>query len=78
MLLYSHRYKLLREELVRLRLEAGLTQRDLSRKLKKAQPHISKVETGERYLDVIDFIAWVEAINGDAAHLIGIVAQVRR
>lgn len=78
MLLYSHRYKLLREELIKLRLQAGLTQRDLSRKLKKAQPHISKVETGERYLDVIDFIAWVEAIDGDPAQLIGVVAQVRR
>lgn len=53
---YSLRYNLLRDELVKCLLEAGLTQRGLSKILNKAQPHISKVETGERYLDVIDFV----------------------
>lgn len=77
MSLYSHRYTLLRKELVRLRIEAGFTQRDLSAKLKKAQPHISKVETGERFLDVIDFVTWTEAVKGDPVALIKRIASVK-
>ncbi len=75
MSLYSLRYNLLRSELVKCRLEAGLTQRDLSKILNKAQPHISKVETGERYLDVIDFVEWAGAINADPATLIKALAD---
>ena len=77
MSLYSLRYNLLRDELVKCRLEAGLTQRDLSKILNKAQPHISKVETGERYLDVIDFVEWAQAINADPATLIKSLADVQ-
>ncbi len=73
---YSLRYNLLRDELVKCLLEAGLTQRDLSTILNKAQPHISKVETGERYLDVIDFVEWAQAINADPTTLIKSLADV--
>jgi len=66
-----------RWNLVKCRLEAGLTQRDLSKILNKAQPHISKVETGERYLDVIDFVEWAQAINADPATLIKSLADVQ-
>ncbi len=77
MSLYSLRYNLLRDELVKCRLEAGLTQRDLSQILNKAKPHISKVETGERYLDVIDFVEWAQAFNADPAKLIRSLADIK-
>ena len=77
MSLYSLRCNLLRDELVKCRLEAGLTQRVLSKILNKMQPHISKVESGERYLDVIDFVEWAQAIDADPATLIKSLADVQ-
>ncbi|WP_342619778.1 helix-turn-helix transcriptional regulator [Rhodoferax sp. GW822-FHT02A01] len=77
MTLYSHRYALLRDELIRLRTEAGLTQRMLCDKIKKSQSFVSKVENGERYLDIIDFIDWTKAIKADPAVLIQRIASVK-
>ena len=69
-MLYEARYTALRQELVQARLQAGLTQQQLAQSLYKVQSFVSKVETGERYLDVIDFIAWCEALQANAAELI--------
>ena len=69
-MLYEARYVALRQELVQARLRAGLTQQQLAQLLYKVQSFVSKVETGERYLDVIDFIAWCEALQANAAELI--------
>ena len=77
MSLYSLRYNLLRDELVKCRLEAGLAQRVLSKIINKAQPHISKVESGERYLDFIDFVERAQAINADPTTLIKSLADVQ-
>ncbi len=69
-MLYEARYIALRQELVQARLRAGLTQQQLAQSLYKVQSFVSKVETGERYLDVIDFIAWCDALQASAAELI--------
>jgi transcriptional regulator with XRE-family HTH domain len=69
-MLYEARYIALRQELVQARLRAGLTQHQLAQSLYKVQSFVSKVETGERYLDVIDFIAWCDALQANAAELI--------
>lgn len=45
---------LLRQELRRLRLESGLTQADLAERLCKPQSYVSKLESGDRSLDVIE------------------------
>lgn len=45
---------LLRQELRRLRLESGLTQADLADRLSKPQSYVSKLESGDRSLDVIE------------------------
>jgi transcriptional regulator with XRE-family HTH domain len=70
-MLYEARYIALRQELVRARLRAGLTQLQVAQLLHKVQSFVSKVETGERYLDVIDFLAWCDATNASATELIG-------
>ena len=41
--------------LVRARIGAELTQTELARRIRRSQPWISKVETGDRRLDVIEF-----------------------
>jgi transcriptional regulator with XRE-family HTH domain len=48
-----------------LREEAGLTQRDLGKRLKKPQSWIYNCETGNRRVDVTEFIAWARACKVD-------------
>jgi transcriptional regulator with XRE-family HTH domain len=50
----SKEHKKLLEHLIQLRLNAGVTQVELSKKLKVHQSFVSKYETGERRLDLIE------------------------
>lgn len=50
-------------ELKRLRIDAGLTQATLAMKLGVAQSYVAKVEGGERRLDVVEFIRWMDAAD---------------
>jgi len=51
---YSDDYKRLVEKLKQARLDVGLSQQSVAEKLNKPQSYISKVESGERRLDVIE------------------------
>lgn len=51
--IYSDDYIFLTKQLKKARLEAGLTQKDVSVILEKTQSYISKIETGELRIDVI-------------------------
>lgn len=52
---FSPEYGVLRRELVAIRLSAGLSQRALASRLSVPPSWVSKVETGERRLDVVEF-----------------------
>lgn len=45
---------LLRQALKQLRLDAGLTQAEVAEKLEKPQSYVSKLESGDRSLDLIE------------------------
>jgi transcriptional regulator with XRE-family HTH domain len=62
-MLERQKYELLRSELKNARLQAKLLQADLAKRLKKPQSYISKVESGERNLDVIEFTIYCEALE---------------
>ena len=47
-------YKRLLALLRQARLDAGLSQRDVARKLRKPQSFVSKCETGERRIDPVE------------------------
>lgn len=51
---YSQKHEGLLRKLRTARLEAGLTQVETSKKLKKPQSYISKIERGERKVEAIE------------------------
>ncbi len=55
-MLERQKYEFLRSELKKARVEGGILQKDLAKTLRKPQSYISKVESGERSMDVIEFV----------------------
>jgi transcriptional regulator with XRE-family HTH domain len=55
--------------LVNVRQEAGLTQRDLAHLLKRPRSFVSRIESGERRLDVVEFVALATALKIDPVEL---------
>ncbi len=53
----------LQELLVSLRTEARLRQVDLAKRLNKPQSFVSKYESGERRLDIIELYGVCKALN---------------
>jgi transcriptional regulator with XRE-family HTH domain len=51
---YTKVYKEIIERLKTARIEAGLSQQEVANKLGKPQSYISKIESGERRLDVAE------------------------
>jgi transcriptional regulator with XRE-family HTH domain len=68
---YSKRHNTLRAVLKEARLKAGLTQEELAARLKRSNNFVSYVETGERMLDVLEFIDYAEAMGADPRKLMG-------
>ncbi|QWN14106.1 XRE family transcriptional regulator [Xanthomonas citri pv. fuscans] len=63
-------YAQLRASLVEAREQAGLTQAEVAKRLKRVQSFVSKYELGERRLDVVDFIAVCDCLGIDPAELL--------
>jgi transcriptional regulator with XRE-family HTH domain len=61
--LRSRGHRALIAVIVATRREKALTQRQLADKLKKPHSYISKIEAGERRLDVVEFIALAQALG---------------
>ena len=74
--LYGSRYTLLRQELIRSRKLAQLTQVELAAKLGVGQSLISKIERGESFMDVLFFIEWCSACNTNPSQLIDAIANL--
>lgn len=72
--IHSPPYVLLREFLTEGRLAAGLTQDQLAAKLNRPQSYIAKYETGDRRLDVIEFLEICSTLGIDPN---SILAQIR-
>jgi transcriptional regulator with XRE-family HTH domain len=63
-------YRKLRVALAAARSSAGLTQTDIAKRLKKPQSFVSKYETGERNLDVVEFLSVCRALGVEPATLL--------
>lgn len=62
---HHRRYAALQKHLKALRAGAGLTQVELAGALKVDQSYVSKVERGERYMDVMFYLDWCRACGAE-------------
>ena len=60
---FSPTYGRLRKLLIEARKKACLNQADVAARLSKPQSYVSKIESGERRLDVVEFIEFSEALG---------------
>jgi transcriptional regulator with XRE-family HTH domain len=61
--------------LVEIREAAGVTQRELARRLDRAHSYVSRIEKGDRRLDVPEFIEWCELLDADPVKAMRRVVQ---
>ena len=68
--IYSKDYKEIIERLKKARLESGLAQQEVADKLGKPQSYISKIESGERRLDVAEIKKFAAIYKKDVSFFI--------
>jgi transcriptional regulator with XRE-family HTH domain len=59
----SDNYKNIRRKLIILREKNSYTQRELAKKLSITQSYVSKVESGQRRLDVLELKKYLKVLN---------------
>ena len=67
---YSDEYQLVINALKKARKEKGITQAQLAEALGKPQSFIAKVESGERRLDVVEFVHLARLVDADVQRII--------
>ena len=60
---HRHMYESLQKALVEARQSKGLTQTEIAARLGKPQSFVSKYESGERRLDVVEFIEVCQVLS---------------
>jgi len=68
--IFTKEYELFRKLLIDVRREAGMTQVEVAERLRRPQSFVSKYESGERRLDVVEFLDVAQAIGIDPARFI--------
>jgi transcriptional regulator with XRE-family HTH domain len=63
--LHDARYSFLVAQLTEARVGANLTQLEVAEQLRKPQSFVSKYESGERRLDVVEFIEIAQIVGLD-------------
>ncbi|WP_108523213.1 helix-turn-helix domain-containing protein [Bradyrhizobium algeriense] len=63
--LRSPRQKALIAMLIEQRKKSGLTQAQLAKRLRRYQSFVATVESGQRRIDVVEFLDFAEAIGFD-------------
>jgi transcriptional regulator with XRE-family HTH domain len=76
--LRSARHEALIALLVEKRREAGLTQEQVAKKLKRYQSYVATVESGQRRIDVVEFLDLADAIGFDPRDAIKRLRSIAR
>ncbi|MND81842.1 Helix-turn-helix domain protein [compost metagenome] len=75
--IHSNEYVWLRQLFIQKRNQLGLSQRALAERLGVIYSFIGKVETGDRKLDIFEFIHYCEALELDANEVITQLLSLR-
>ena len=70
---FTERYARLRQLLIEARQARGFTQQQIAERLEHPQSFVSKYESGERRLDVVEFIEVSHALELSAQHVIAMI-----
>ena len=62
---HSAQYRQLLARMRAARETRGITQEELARRLGKPQSYVSKAEMGERRLDVVEYLHFMRAVDGE-------------
>ena len=76
--IHSPEHIWLRQLLIKRREELGLSQRALATRLDVVYSFIGKVETGDRRLDVFEFVAYCEALEMDANDVLSQIPNLKK
>jgi transcriptional regulator with XRE-family HTH domain len=74
--LVSKRHKALIDLLIERREAAGMTQTQLADRLGEYQSFIAHLESGQRRVDVVEFLELAEVLGFDAEKALGVVRKV--
>jgi len=68
--IYSKEHCFLVEQLKKARLSAGLDQEEVARLLRKSQSYISKIESGQRRVDIVQLKKFAKIYKKDLNYFI--------
>lgn len=74
--LNTRRHRELVDLLIRQRESAGMTQADLAKKLGEYQSFVARLESGERRVDVVEFLKFSQALGFDPIAAIGYLSTI--
>jgi transcriptional regulator with XRE-family HTH domain len=75
--LQSPRHRKLAELVAEQRRAKGLSQQAVAARLGRHQPFVANVESGQRRLDVIEFLQVAKAIGFDPRAMIGTLLKIK-
>lgn len=68
--IYSPEHKYLVQQLKKARLEAGLSQTEAAKRLKTTQPQLSKIESGQRRIDLVQLREFASLYGKSISHFL--------
>jgi ribosome-binding protein aMBF1 (putative translation factor) len=71
----SKRHRALVEAIMTERKKAGIRQVQLAKRLRRSQTWVARIESGERRIDVIEFLALAEAIGFNPTKIIELLLR---
>jgi transcriptional regulator with XRE-family HTH domain len=64
-IIFSDEYDTLPQTLREYRRRAGLSQKQLARRMNRSATHIQKLETRQRRVEIVEFCRFIWAVGGD-------------
>lgn len=68
-IIFSPEYEILPAALVEQRVRAGLSQRELAKKMGRSNAHISRIERQQARIEIVEFCNYVQACGADPVRI---------